>query len=57
MTKKRNHGKAAEGNVFQVNDQPQEPNNSSSDHGSAPEGNAFQVNGHPAEEEEVSDST
>ena len=55
--KKDKYRKAAEGNVFQVNDQPQKPKNSSSDHGSAPEGNAFQVNGHPAEEEEVGDST
>ena len=57
MTRKHKHEKTTEGNVFQVNDQPQEPKNSSSDHGSAPEGNAFQVNGHPAEEKEVGDST
>ena len=56
MTKKHNRGKATEGNVFQVNDEPKAPKNSSSDHGSAPEGNAFQVNSNPAEEQEVGDS-
>jgi len=57
VTKKHNHGKTTEGSVFQVNDQPEAPKNSSSDHGSAPEGNEFQVNNDPAEEEEVGDST
>lgn len=57
MTKEHNHGKTAEGNVFQVNDQPQESKNSPSDSRKAPGGNAFQVNSHPAEEEKVDDST
>ena len=57
MTKEHNHGKVAEGNVFQVNDQPQESKNNPSDSRKAPGGNAFQVNSHPAEEEKVDDST
>ena len=51
MKKKHIDRHGAEGNAFQVNDQPQTPEENSPDHSDGAEGNAFQVNDQPAEKE------